>query len=103
MIYIVTRDRTAQAGAEQTLQRFVVMMHEWFADHMELLGYGRKTFAYETEEDGTTPKINLMNTDTCTATFTAAIATVEQRSVERASCGFSDLAAGVVALVIAET
>ena len=100
---MVPRDRAPQAGAEQTLQRFVVMMHEWFADHMELLGYGRKTFAYETEADGTTPKINLMNTERLHSDFhgnygyrwSSVLTSVQ-------AAGFPIWQPGVVTLVFAE-
>ena len=49
---MIPGNRTAQTGAEETLQRFVVRMQGWFRDQMERLGYGPKTFAYQTGEDG---------------------------------------------------
>ena len=79
------------------------MMQTWFADHMELLGYGRKTFAFETEDDGATPKINLMNTAHLHGDFhgdygyrwSSVLTSVQ-------AAGFPIWQPGVVTLVVAE-
>ncbi len=55
--YVVPTNRTAQAGAVVSLQHVVLVTRDWFRDQMAQLGFGAKTFRYETEGDGVTPRV----------------------------------------------
>jgi hypothetical protein len=59
VVYMIPGNRTAQPGAEETLQGFVFRTQDWFRDHMERLGYDPKTFTFESE-DGSAPKIHFV-------------------------------------------
>jgi hypothetical protein len=59
VVYMIPANRTAQPGAERTLQDFVIRMQAWFRDHLERLGYEPKTFTYESEDGGSAPKIHV--------------------------------------------
>lgn len=59
--YLVPSNRVAQAHAVASLQHLVRFYQTWFADQMELNGYGRKTFIVETEPDGVTPFIHVLH------------------------------------------
>ncbi len=56
--YLVPQNRTGQAHAIASLQQLLVRYQQWFADQMEVNGFGRKTFVFETEPDGVTPFIH---------------------------------------------
>ena len=58
IVYAVPENRSAQPDAEENLAGFVRKTQAWFADNMELMGYGRKTFVYETESDSDDPLIH---------------------------------------------
>lgn len=60
IIYMIPSNRSPQPGAEETLQDYVVRKQNWLSEHMERLGYGPKTFQYEVESDGRTPKVNFV-------------------------------------------
>ena len=60
VVYFIPANRSAQPDAVRKLQNFVVLMQEFFADRMELMGYGPKTFEYETEGGGSKPLINVI-------------------------------------------
>ncbi|MGV3774275.1 MAG: PKD domain-containing protein [Verrucomicrobiales bacterium] len=59
--YVVPNNRTAQPDAAYKLQTTVLAYQWWFRDQMERNGFGPKTFRFETEEDGLTPKIHIVN------------------------------------------
>jgi PKD repeat protein len=59
--YIIPTNRTAQAHAVASLRNAIILHHEWYRDQMERNGFGPKTFRYETEPDGVTPKIYTVN------------------------------------------
>ncbi|HTD64955.1 MAG TPA: BACON domain-containing carbohydrate-binding protein, partial [Candidatus Limnocylindria bacterium] len=56
--YIVPTNRVAQSHAAPTLRSLLLQYQEFFADQMSRNGFGRKTFAFETEPDGVTPFIH---------------------------------------------
>ncbi len=58
--YLVPQNRTGQARAVASLQQLLVRYQQWFADQMEVNGFGRKTFIFETEPDGVTPFIHVL-------------------------------------------
>jgi hypothetical protein len=60
IIYMIPSNRSPQPAAEEKLQHYVVRMQSWFSENMELSGYGPKTFQYEAEADGITPKVNVV-------------------------------------------
>ncbi len=67
IVYAVPENRSAQPEAEENLAGFVRKTQEWFADNMELMGYGRKTFVYETEsasDDALIHQVELNEPDT---------------------------------------
>lgn len=59
--YIVPSNRVPQAHAAETLKQLIVQHQDFFAQQMEHNGFGRKTFAYETEPDGVTPFVHVLN------------------------------------------
>ncbi|NLE36409.1 MAG: hypothetical protein GX621_00120 [Pirellulaceae bacterium] len=59
--YVVPSNRTPQPDAVERLQYSVEMMQSWYRDQMERNGFGPKTFFYETEADGRTPVIHVVN------------------------------------------
>lgn len=58
--YLIPSNREPQAEGVANLQENVVNYQSWLADQMERQGLGRKTFTYETEADGTTPRIHVL-------------------------------------------
>ena len=59
--YVIPSNRMQQPTAEENLQDFIPRMAEWYAEQMDRFGFGRKTFRFETEADGVTPKINVVH------------------------------------------
>ena len=55
--YLIPNNRTAQSDAESLIQNWILKSEEWFSNEMERHGFGGKTFFYETEADGVTPKV----------------------------------------------
>jgi hypothetical protein len=58
--YLIPNDRTIQPLGVEKLQYFVPLYQAFYKDWMERYGFGAKTFQYETETDGVTPKINVI-------------------------------------------
>ena len=58
VVYLIPSNRSPQPNASEALQNYILRIHDWMREQMERLGYGSKTFEYETESDGITPKIN---------------------------------------------
>ena len=52
IVYFTPRDRIAQAGIWQKLETLIRDVQRFYADQMEINGFGRKTFTYETHENG---------------------------------------------------
>jgi hypothetical protein len=59
--YIIPTNRTAQASAILSLQRVVQEYQSWYGEQMVRNGFGPKTFRYETESDGVTPRIHTVS------------------------------------------
>ena len=59
--YLVPNNRTAQADAVYKLQSTILAYQWWYRDQMERNGFGPKTFRFETEADGVTPRIHVRN------------------------------------------
>jgi hypothetical protein len=67
--YVVPTNRTAQPGAVQNLQDLIRNVQDWYGNQMQRYGFGYKTFQFETEADGVTPKINVVSTSMTDATI----------------------------------
>lgn len=65
--YVIPSDRTQQSGAVANLQQFIPIMRDWFAEQMDRYGFGNKSFLYETEADGVTPRIHVVPVSTTAA------------------------------------
>ena len=52
IIYFTPRDRSAQSGTWKKLETRIKDVQRFYADQMEINGFGRKTFTYETYENG---------------------------------------------------
>ena len=52
IIYFTPRDRSAQSGIWKKLETRIKDVQRFYADQMEINGFGRKTFTYETNENG---------------------------------------------------
>jgi len=64
--YVIPSNRTMQDSAIEKLRYLVLIFQNWYQEQMERNGFGPKTFLFETEVDGVTPKINVvyaLNTD----------------------------------------
>jgi hypothetical protein len=57
IVYMIPSNRLPQPDSVQQLKNFVIRMRAWYGEEMARLGYGFKTFNYETDVDGT-PKVN---------------------------------------------
>ena len=103
VIYMIPSNRSPQPGGEQKLQSFVLRMQAWYSDHMKLLGYGPKTFEFESGQDGLTPKVNIVNVAKPDTYFHGDRGIVWGRiRAEIESEGFPPGQSGEVQLVVAE-
>jgi hypothetical protein len=59
--YLIPSNRTLPPDGTTRFQETVLVMHEWFAEQMDRLGLGRRSFRYETEADGSTPKVHTVS------------------------------------------
>lgn len=59
--YLIPSNRTAQPDAVATLRNAIVWWHNWYKDQMDRYGMGPKSFVYETEADGITPRIQVVS------------------------------------------
>ncbi len=57
--YLIPTNRVAQVDAVYKLQTTVLAYQWWYRDQMERNGFGSKTFRYESEPDGVTPRIHV--------------------------------------------
>ncbi|MFH0793290.1 MAG: hypothetical protein V2A74_04585 [bacterium] len=60
-LYLIPSNRTAQPQAVERMQYLLLLCQDWYRDEMERLGFGLTTFNLETEADGVTPKIYIVN------------------------------------------
>ena len=61
--YVIPSNRSPQTSGVVNLQDFLPRMREWFREQMDRNGFGSKTLRYETEADGVTPRIHVVNVD----------------------------------------
>lgn len=59
--YLIPTNRTPQARGVQTLQTAVRWWHVWFHGEMARYDFEPKSFRYETEPDGVTPRIHVVD------------------------------------------
>ena len=52
VVYFTPRDRIGQPGIWNKLNTLLRRVQDFYADQMEINGFGRKTFTYETHENG---------------------------------------------------
>ena len=52
VVYFTPRDRSVQPGIWKKLETLISDVQHFYADQMEITGFGRKTFTYETNENG---------------------------------------------------
>ncbi len=60
--YVVPSNRTAQASGAENFAQMMRSIQGWYGDQMERFGFQRKTFQLETEADGVTPRVHVVNT-----------------------------------------
>ncbi len=58
--YVIPSNRSEQPQAVATIQYVVATYQNWLRDQMQHHGQGLKTFVYETELDGVTPKVHVI-------------------------------------------
>lgn len=59
--YLIPANRAPQPLGVTGLRAYVTAMEQWFQDQMAAHGFGRLGFRYETEADGVTPRIHVVN------------------------------------------
>lgn len=59
--YLVPSNRTPMHDAVPRMQYWITTMQAFYAEQMDRYGFGPKTFSFETEADGVTPKIHVVN------------------------------------------
>ncbi len=52
LIYFLPSDRTPQSDIDSKIEMWIKGVQKFYADMMEVRGYGRKTFTYEIDENG---------------------------------------------------
>jgi hypothetical protein len=67
--YLIPSNRTPQTNGVSNLQKLLPVWQAWYRDQMERYGFGPKTFEFETEADGVTPKIYVVYVDMDDATM----------------------------------
>ncbi len=60
-LYLIPSNRTAMPNAVDRFRQTITMARDFYADQMERNGFGPRTFNYETEADGVTPKVYVVN------------------------------------------
>ena len=60
MAYLIPPGRVAQPRAVETLRYAVVAWQSWYREQMLQHGLGPRTFVYETEADGVTPRVHVV-------------------------------------------
>ncbi len=59
--YLIPSDRQPQPRAVESLQNSLLSARSFYQDLMERNGFGPKTFALETDQDGVTPRVHLVH------------------------------------------
>src|SRR5262245_58003232 len=60
LLYVIPSNRTPQPRAVASLQHAIRVAQDWYGDQMERHGFGLKTFQFETEPDGSTPRVHFL-------------------------------------------
>jgi len=60
--YVIPSNRSPQPNGVSQIQEAILMVHEWYGEQLARWGHGYKTFRYETEADGVTPKVHVIQT-----------------------------------------
>ncbi len=61
LAYIIPSNRTAQTNAVAKMRTMIVANQKWYRDQLDRHGFGPKTFRFETEADGVTPLVHVVN------------------------------------------
>jgi len=59
--YVIPSNRAAQPNAVENIQQAALLMQTWLCEQMDRAGYGPRGLRYETEADGRTPKIHVID------------------------------------------
>jgi hypothetical protein len=104
--YLIPSNRAPQSHGVATLQNAMKWFHAWYADQMWRNGFGEKTFVYETEPDGVTPKINVVPLPQTDAYYRDdehdGAATFDRVVVDAAGTGIGVLSPGQVWMLVFE-
>lgn len=99
--YIIPSNRTPQPNAEVYLQHAIKTAQQWYKEQMEQNGFGVKTFLFETEADGITPLVHVVQV---TETDDYLRGDIWGRTLQAAiNAGLSIWASGEVWVVMPET
>lgn len=58
--YVIPQNRAPQSSGVANLQDLMPRAQAWYAEQMDRNGFGPKTFGFETEADGVTPKVHIV-------------------------------------------
>lgn len=64
LVYFLPSDRTAQSDIDAEIDTHIKGVQTLYADRMQAAGYGRKTFTFETNDDGTAKVYHLTGEQT---------------------------------------
>jgi hypothetical protein len=59
--YVIPSNRTPQPNGVANIQHTMRIVHDWYGEQMWRWGYGYKSFRYETEDDGVTPRVYVIH------------------------------------------
>jgi len=59
--YVIPSNRSEQPRGVDTIRYVIPTYQNWLRDQMQHHGQGQKTFIYETEPDGVTPKVHVIH------------------------------------------
>jgi len=59
--YVIPSNRSPQSNGVSSMQKLLSLWQSWYRDQMGRYGFNGKTFEFETESDGTTPRIYVVN------------------------------------------
>ncbi|NQT82321.1 hypothetical protein HQ563_04820 [bacterium] len=59
--YVIPSNRSEQPRGVETIRYLIVTYQNWLRDQMRRHGQGPKTFVYETEPDGATPRVHVVH------------------------------------------
>ena len=99
--YVIPSNRTPQPTGVANLQHAIKTGQQFFKEQMEQNGFGAKTFIFETEDDGVTPLIHVVNVAETDEYLRGDLWGRTQQAASNA--GISLWAAGEVWVVIPET